>query len=483
MPKAASFGLSVLFLCAVACSETEYAPEQTLMTSELSVGDVTKMISATGKIEPVEKVMVGSEVSGKVIDVLVDFNAQVEVGEILARIDPTSYTSRVSQIENRIASALSNIDVQNAQIERANVALVNARQELERREKLFEGDATSRSVYEAAQRDFGIAEADLKLAKAQLAASRASVRQQRAELADAKANLDRTTIRSPINGVVLDRKIDPGQTVQASFSAPELFIIAADLSKIQVEATIVEADVSDLAPGDSARFSVDAYPDLKVDGLVEQLRLKSSEENNIVSYTAVISAANPAGRLLPGMTANLQIITDIKSNVMRIPVTAERFRPAPGEIERFNVKDQADASEPEGLLDPTYARLSVIGLSEARIEAFGEVIEPDTQALRDIINDPTKSFMHTPSKIALAEQVEAGLTQFLTPPERERYTSQLALERSIRPVELWVGVGTDGMQRRQVKLGLSDGTFVVVHEGLSAEDKVVTGIRTEQPAS
>lgn len=468
---------TALFVAAACGTEPVKSQNSYLVTADVSRGDVTKVIAATGKIVPVETIMVGSEVSGKLLDVFVDFNDQVEAGQILARIDPTSYISRVNQIENAIASALSNIEVQSAQIERANVALRASRQQLERRRVLLLEDATSQSAFETAERDFGLAEADLKLAEAQLAASQAGAKRLRAELADAKANLERTTITSPISGVVLDRKVDPGQTVQASFSAPELFSIAADLAQIQVEASIVEADVSGLEPGDIARFTVDAYPDKKVDGAVEKLRLKSTEANNIVSYTAIISARNNEGVLLPGMTANLQIVTDIKSDVIRIPVTAERFRPAPDDVELFEKKQSGTAVEAPSLLDPTYARLREIGLSQARIEQFKQMIVPATQSMIDIINDPTKSFMHTPTKIALADVTDNVLGQFLTPLEQEAYAAQLTLERSIRPADIWVATAEGEMQRRAVKLGLSDGTYVVVHDGLELGDAVVTGVR------
>ena len=457
----------------VACAEAETETARTLTTVPASTGEIQRVIGATGKVVPRDEVMVGSEVSGKVVEVLVDFNSSVAEGEVLARIDPTSYESRVRQIRSRIESARADIEVQKASIERARVSLANAEQQLARRTGLFEQDAISAAQLEAAQRDVGVARADRALAEARLESAEASVRQLRAQLREAEADLERTTIRSPITGVVIDRKIDPGQTVQASFSAPELFAIAADLSQIQVEANIVESDVAGLEAGDTARFTVDAYPNSPVQGVVEQLRLKSSEQNNIVSYTAVIAADNPGGRLMPGMTANLQITTDTKRGVRRLPVTAERFRPAPEDLDAFQ-SDSAGA--PASLLDPTYARLRAIGLDEGELARFKAQIEPATQGIRDIINDPTRSFMHTPMRIQLGEVTANIVKNALTPDQREAYAAQVALERTIRPVELWVSDGAGKMRQQTVRLGLSDGTFVEVVDGLGENDQVVTGI-------
>ncbi|MGJ8560721.1 MAG: efflux RND transporter periplasmic adaptor subunit [Litorimonas sp.] len=467
------FGALVLVACSGGKETAE--PVRSLQTVTPSVGDITRVVGATGKIVPRQEVMVGSEVSGRVIDVLVDFNSPVKAGEILARIDPTSFDSRVQQILSRIDSARADIDVQKASVESAQVSLDNAQLQLTRREGLFEQQAISQAQLEGAQRDVGVSSANLKLAQARVVSSQASLRQLMAQLEEARADQDRTTIFSPIDGVVIDRKIDPGQTVQASFSAPELFTIAADLSEIQVEAVIIESDVAGLEAGDTARFTVDAYPDDPVEGVVEQLRFKSQETNNIISYIAVIGAENPSNRLMPGMTANLQITTEVKSRSRRLPVSVERFRPSPRDLAQFETRREG-AEEKPSLLSPTYARLATIGLPQSRVDNFKEQIEPATQRMRDLINDPTKSFMHTPMRIAMNEMIDNQIKTFLNATERQAYTAQVGLERTIRPVELWVATEDGKMSKRTVKLGLSDGSFVEVVDGLSDTDSVVTGV-------
>lgn len=464
-------------LALIACKGGDAPAEsaRSLQTVSPSVGDITRVVGATGKIVPRQEVMVGSEVSGRVIDVLVDFNSSVTAGQVLARIDPTSFDSRVQQIRSRIDSARADINVQKASVESAEVNLGNAELQLTRREGLFEQQAISQAQLEGAQRDVGVSAANLKLSKARVVSSEASLRQLVAQLEEARADLERTTILSPIDGVVIDRKIDPGQTVQASFSAPELFTIAADLSQIQVEAVIIESDVAGLESGDTARFTVDAYPDDPVEGIVEQLRFKSQETNNIISYIAVIGANNPSNRLMPGMTANLQIITEIKSRSRRLPVSVERFRPSPSDLAQFEQRREG-AEEKPGLLSPSYARLTTIGLTQSRVEEFQGQIEPATQRMRDLINDPTKSFMHTPMRIAMNEMIDARLQTFLSATERQAYTAQVGLERTIRPVDLWVATADGKMMKKTVKLGLSDGSFVEVVDGLSDTDSVVIGV-------
>lgn len=458
------------------CTDTA-EPETTMELTAVpaSPGQITRVIGATGKIVPRNEVMVGSEVSGRLLDVPVDYNSAVTEGQVLAIIDPTNFRNRVEQLEGRIRSAMADIEVQKARIRSAEVTLAQAKLNEARRRGLFAQQAVSEAQMEQAERDVGVAEANLDLATAQLESQRASLSQVRAEMDTARENLARTTITSPINGVIIDRKIDPGQTVQASFNAPELFTIAADLSEIMVEARIVESDVAGLNPGDTAKFTVDAYPDRTIEGVVEQLRLQSVEANNIVSYVAVVKAENPDGILMPGMTANLEITTDIRAGVSRLPVTAERFRPSPQQIAMF--QNASAGQEEQTLLDPTYERLRTIGIAEDRIQEFAGRIEPATKPVRDIINDPTRSFMHTPMRIQLGEIVTNQVRQFLGPEEQSRYTAQVTLERTIRPVDVWIATQDNKMEQRTIKLGLSDGAFVEVVSGLEPGERVVTGIR------
>ena len=468
-----------LFSACNSASETSEASEASLSTVKANKGSVTRVVSASGKIAPREEVMVGSEVSGRVVDVMVDFNSVVEANQILAVIDPETFQNTVTQLEGRLQSALADIRVNEASINRANVNLSQSKIILERQNKLFNQEAVSQAQLEEAQRSVGLAEADLELAEARLESAQAQVSQIKAQLASAQVNLRRTVIRSPINGVVIDRKIDPGQTVQASLSAPELFAIAADLSQVQVEAQIVESDVAGLEEGDPAKFSVDAYPDISVPGVVEQLRLKSQESNNIVTYVAVVAAENNEGLLMPGMTANLEITRDIKRDVMRLPTVAERFRPTPDQITQWQGDDAGSVNL--GPNEQIYAGLKRAGISETEIAKVRPALEAASKPMLDIINDAEKSFLHTPMKIRLGEVTKGVLRRQLSPDSFSLYNAQLASERNIREARLWVETADGKMKPISVKLGLSDGAYVEVVSGLSMDDKVVTGISASGP--
>ena len=473
-------GVAALFIatplagCSAEADEAEVT--RSLRTVSPDRGEIRRVVGATGKVAPRDEVTVGAEVSGRLLEVRVDFNSEVKAGDVLAVIDPVTYENRLLQVDSQIESTRADTRVREASIERARVALENAEQQMARQQGLFERDAVSEAQLERAQRDVGIARADMALNEAQLESNRARIRQLQAQRAETRADLERTFIKSPIDGVVIDRKVDPGQTVQASFNAPELFSIAADLSDITVDASVVESDVAGLEPGDTASFTVDAYPDDTVEGTVSQLRLKATESNNIVSYIAVIDAENPNGMLIPGMTANLQITTETRPGVLRLPVTAERFRPSPEDIAAFEATSDDGEAGDSNPLSPTYARLRAIGLSDARVGAFAAQVEPATQKARDVLNDPTQPWMHGRMRAQLAEITDSQLKAFLGAEERQAYAAKVSEERTIRPVELWVADGNGKMMKKQVRLGLSDGSFVEVVDGLSPQDQVVIGV-------
>ena len=478
------FGLALVTALAGCAAESSQnsAPQTILSTAPVSPGNVTRVVNASGKIVPRDQVMVGSEVSGRILEVQVDYNSIVQAGDTLAIIDPQSFENRVRQLQSRLQATFADTKVREASIERAQVNYSQALSVLRRQQDLFEQNAASQARLDQANQAVGVARADLRLAEAQLESTRAQVNQIRAELATAKLDLERTTINSPIDGVIIDRKVDPGQTVQASFSAPELFALAADLSDIRVEAQIVESDVAGLDKGDRVKFSVDAYPDLMLEGTVEQLRLKSEEANNIVTYVAVVAAKNDDGKLMPGMTANLEITTDIKAGVTRIPAQADRFRPTPAQIEAWQVKGAATDTGADNPNAPVLSRLERLGMSDADYEAARATLEQATAPLVEIINDPERTFMHTPTRISLAELTESVLSTQLSPENYSAYRALMAAERNIREAALWVQTSDGKMEQKPVRLGLSDGAFIEVVSGLEEGEQVVTGIREASPS-
>ncbi len=444
-----------------------------LQTGTVSRGEIAKIINSTGTVRPDITVQVGSEVSGKLLKVVVDFNSIVKKGDVLAIIDPENLENRVAQVEAIVENRKSDININEASLGRAEVNAAQAKRSLDRREQLFAENAISKAQLEETERAMQLAEADIKVAKARLEGSQSSLKQAEADLRSAKVDLSRTVIRAPIDGVVMERLVDPGQTVAASLSAPELFKIAGDLSKIKIDAAIVESDVSGLGAGDPVSFSVDAYPGRNFQGTVDQLRLKSQTQSNIVTYTAVVAANNADNVLMPGMTTNLQITTNSKSDILRIPATAERFRPTPDQISMWQ---EDTTSEPSGDVDPkTREQLTTLGLNGARIDTILNTMADDTVTLREQINDPTQGWRKVTRLKQLREIFDGIIKKELTSTEYQDYRRLLQANAQTRDAQLWVKSGTK-MKLVDVGLGLSDGSFVEVISGLSEGDEVITSI-------
>ena len=277
-------------------------------------GDLSSAISATGTLGATATVEVGTQVSGTLQSVDVDFNDNVEPGQVIARIDPSTFQARVSQAEAALASARANLA-------EARASAVNAQKDFARKNQLAERQLVSNT-----DRDLAAAQRDQ--ANARVMSAQALIQQQAANLNTAKLDLAKTIIRSPVKGTVLARNVEPGQTVAASLQTPVLFTIAGDLSAMEIILAIDESDIGQVRVGQSATFSVDAYPDKSFEGQVKQIRLSASNVSNVITYPVVIEVSNNEQNLLPGMTATAQIITSRKNQVLTIPSAALRFRPA-----------------------------------------------------------------------------------------------------------------------------------------------------------
>lgn len=268
-------------------------------TATIARGDLTEEITANGVINPVRVVSVGTQVSGTVQALYADFNDRVTAGQVLLRLDPALFTSRLQASEASLANARATAALQAA----------NARRAAE----LVRQDYISKQDYETTL-------ASAKGAAANVAQAEAQIRQDR-------ANLDFSVIRSPVSGIVISRQIDIGQTVAASFNTPTLFQIARDLTRMQIEAAVAEADIARVKPGQRVNFTVDAYGARQFGGIVDQIRLNPSTQQNVVTYTVIVTAANPDGALLPGMTANASFVVSQRQGAVLIPNSALSFKP------------------------------------------------------------------------------------------------------------------------------------------------------------
>ncbi len=282
-------------------------------TAAVSRGDIVDKVGATGTLQAVTTVQVGTQVSGTIQALYADFNSLVRKGQVLARLDPSLFQTQIEQARANLLRA-------QADVERLRVALDDAGTKLTRARELSGRQLLPRTELEAAEVAVRSAEAQVRSAEAQVTQAQASLNQN-------QVNLEHTVITAPIDGLVISRNVDVGQTVAASMQAPTLFVLAADLTKMQVIANLDESDVGRIRPGQTVTFRVDAYPTDDFTGTVGQVRLQPIVQQNVVTYATVIDVPNPALKLKPGMTANVNVEIARRANVLRIPNTALRFRP------------------------------------------------------------------------------------------------------------------------------------------------------------
>jgi HlyD family secretion protein len=302
-------------------------PAATYRFAKLERGPITASVAATGTLTPVVSVQVSSQISGQIREVLVDFNSIVKAGQRLAQIAPETYEHRVRQAEADLEAARATVAVQQAELYRAKVNLADAERDHERKHSLVARNFISAAELDKTKTTLEAARAQTRVVEAQARNSSALVKQREAQLGQARVDLGRTEILAPADGIVIKRSVEPGQTVAASLQAPEMFVIARNLADMQVETAIDEADVGRLQLNQEASFTVDAFPGKRFRGNVTQVRKAAQVVSNVVTYTIVVSAANPDLVLLPGMTANVRIITAQKEDVLKVANAALRFRP------------------------------------------------------------------------------------------------------------------------------------------------------------
>ena len=284
-----------------------------IVTDAVSRGSIVSVIDASGTLEAVTTVQVGSQISGTVQALYVDFNSIVKKGQVVARLDPSLVQAEIEQARAALVRA-------EADVERLEIGLADAVVKANRARELADRQLIPTSELETA-------DVNRRTAEAQVRSAAAQATQARANLSQAQVNLQKTVIAAPIDGIVIARNVDVGQTVAASLQAPTLFEIAADLSQMQVKASVDESDLGQITEGQRVTFTVDAYPNDVFTGTVKQVRLNPVVEQNVVTYAAIITARNPEMKLRPGMTANVTVETARRENVLRVPSAALRFKP------------------------------------------------------------------------------------------------------------------------------------------------------------
>jgi HlyD family secretion protein len=461
-------------------------------TAVVDRGEIRVAISATGTLSAISTVQVGSQISGQVTAVLADFNDHVSKGEVLARIDPSTYQAQIAQGAAAVNSA-------RASLSGAQATLHNAQLDYTRKSSLAQQELVARS-------DADLARAARDQAGAQVNAAQAQIAQQQAAAQTAQLNLQRTVIRSPVDGVVLTRTIEPGQTVAASLQAPVLFTIAEDLSKMEIVLAIDEADIGQVKHGQAVSFSVDAFPDKQYRGQVQQVRLSATNTNNVITYPVVVAVDNSDKTLLPGMTANAEIEVSRKAGVLRIPNSALRFKPAEDVAASANGTAPSDASlghGGSGITDALPPLAQALILDAAQQSAFDNAIAPLRASVaahrkpsssaasskgpslfgghgggsRD--NGNTDSRQGNPGatrqrRLTRMTQQFAAFRATLTPSQQQRWDASLAALASEHRAPIYLLV--DGQPKQvMVRIGASDGTSTEVSGPIHEADQVIIG--------
>jgi len=456
-------------------------------------GPLTAAVSATGTLNPVVSVQVGSQVSGQIKEILVDFNSPVKFGQLIARLDPETYEHRVRQAQADVDAARAAQGVQQAEVSRARANLSNAQRDYERKKTLVEKNFISPAERDTAQNTLDAARASLASAEAQVKNGEAVVRQREAQLAAARVDLQRTSITAPVDGIVVKRSIEPGQTVAASLQSPELFVIAKNLTDMQVETSIDEADVGRVRVGQKASFTVDAFAGRHFEGEVRQVRKAATVVSNVVTYIVVISAANPDLTLLPGMTANVRIVTAHKDKTLKAPNAALRYRPTGNGDDRKTTVAVPSAPTPAAAAGAGGSSGGGGGLAQLRERLVAELkLDADQQGKVDAIFSGMRDKFRAARDLPEAEKAKAQernraeirekIAAILAPEQKKRYDELASESQAARAGggggsgRIWI-VGEDGKPKGiEVRLGLTDGSMTEIVSGdIKEGQEVIVG--------
>ena len=487
-------------------------------TGKIERGALTAAVAATGAVSPVSQVTVGTQVSGQIKDILVDFNSEVKAGQLIAVIDPETFEYRlrsaqadVDAARATVLTAQANVAASRAQVSSAKTDLTEARRTHERNLMLVgkgfiaqsESDK-SNALVNTTLEGVKAAEAQVGVSDAQVRSAQANVSQREAALLQARVDLARTRVTSPVNGIVIKRSIERGQTVASSLQSPELFIIARNLQDMQVEAAIDEADVGRIRSGQKATFTVDAFPGQTFEGQINQVRKAATNVANVVTYVAVVRFSNTDGRLLPGMTANVRVITDTRDQVLKVPNAALRVRitgvepavdaapssgagaapassPSPAPTPAPNSNASGGGGPGAEFRNRLNTELQLTPEQKEKVDAIYAEARPKFMQLRELPEaDRSKA------RERITSEIRARVGDVLTTEQKPKYAAMVAESSSRTSTRGRIYVmDADGKPKAlNVRLGISDGSsteLLVLPNSAQAADlqegaKVITGV-------
>ena len=517
-------GLALLLSGAFFVFDGDGVPAKKFQTAKIERGSITKSVSASGRLNPVVTVEVGSEISGQVSELLVDFNSEVKSGQVIARIDPERFEAEVLKSTAELSVAKAVIATKRAAVDQALANLANAKSVLialkadverfgvsrndlkldyDRKTKLLRRgvvavsqvdkskaawassvaqEKASKAQVLAQQSAVAARDAQLSMARAEVKQARASVEQKKATLNIAKVELKNTYIKSPVDGVVIGKDIDIGQTVAASFQAPTLFTIARDLRKMQVETSIDEADIGQITSGQIASFTVDSFPSRTFIGTVNQVRKKSQEIQNVITYTVVIDTNNNDLRLLPGMTANVEIKVSDRKDILKIPGAALRFTPSGADNPEIVSPGKGGQSmgrsgggnrraKAQARLNRLAKQLNLTEQQKDQVQGLNRKIGQRIRAMRSS-GGGGPGFREIIQKIR--RQNSDKIMKYLTPEQQKKYRAIIAERRTntISQGRVWVLEGSKP-KLINVMIGVGDGKFYELNQGELVEGQEV----------
>ncbi len=442
-------------------------------TVPASKGSIRKLVSTSGPVRALVTVSVGTQVSGQVDKLSADFNTEVKEGDVLAVIDARSFEAKVAQAKADVSAAKAALLNQDAALVKAKAMLATSERTAGRQESLQSKGFATTAALDGARRDVAVGNADIEVAKAQIESAKSVIIQREAALKLAEVDLERTKIVSPINGTVISRTIDLGQTVAASFQAPELFKIAQDLRLIRIEAQVNEADVGAVTEGNPVTFTVDAYPDRTFQGKVTQVRLSATELQNIVTYTVIIEAANADRKLFPGMTANVQIAVAQKDDVLRVPNDALRYKP------RGESAEGQGGGNKENRGERQITRLkNDLSLTDAQEAAVREEVKKLASARSGQSGGMDIAFADPGAmRQKMQSAIEKTLSPLLTEEQRPLFEKWKRGRENTKSGGVHVLDAANVPERRFVRLGVSDDQFTEIAGGqlLEGDSVIVRG--------
>ena len=468
--------------------------------AKLETGNIANTVTASGTLKALITVDVGTQISGQVKQLMADFNTEVKAGQVIARLDPASFEAKVAEADADLATAKGNVLLMLARLDgmvtdtrQAKSQLELAKLDLARKKELLPSKAIAQSTYDQAVATHEQAEAKYQgmiakesEQKAQIEVAKAQVMQKEATLTQRRIDLENTYIRSPVDGVVIARNVDVGQTVAASLQSPILFTIAQDLKQMNVEVNVDEADIGRIREGLTASFTVDSFPGRTFPGQVRQVRKAPKEVASVITYTVVVSTQNPDLRLLPGMTANVTFQIARRDNVVLVPNAALRFRPGNARSERSSTDAAAATPNRANGQDRMRQQIATLKreleLTKDQEEKVIAIYREMGQKLRQMRESGTPFDALREEMAKLRRAAEEKIAALLSPEQRSKFDDLRGAASDSGPRRGTVYVlGADGEPKAvRIMIGITDGTNTELVSGeIKAGDQIVVGADTK----